>query len=113
MNGSPRSDEISHMTLAIPKGSTHCIQVPGTVRRPLTPREVCMRTRFASLIVLLALPAALSAQVLRTPRRPTVPPPAPLPPTGGPVAQLLEFHRSRWSSEAYTTFSDVRVPAGS
>lgn len=71
-----------------------------------------MRTRVASLILLLALPAALSAQISRVPRRPTVPPPAPLPPTGGPVAQLLEFHRSRWSTEAYSLFSNVRVPAG-
>jgi hypothetical protein len=72
-----------------------------------------MRTRASSLLVLLALPAALSAQILRTPRRPTMPEPAPLPPTGGPVARALDVQRSRWSGEAYSLFSAVRVPAGS
>src|SRR3954467_15765552 len=70
-----------------------------------------MRTRVASFILLFAVPAALSAQILH-PRRPTVPAPAPLPPTGGAVAQLLEFHRSRWSTEAYSMFSAVQVPTG-
>jgi hypothetical protein len=71
-----------------------------------------MRTRLVSLAVMLALPAALSAQIIRAPRRPTTPGPVALPPTGGAVAQVLELHRSRWSSEAYSLFSDVRVPAG-
>ena len=71
-----------------------------------------MRTRLVSLTVLLALPAALSAQVLRAPRRPTTPAPAPLPPTGGAVAQQLAYHRSRWSGEGYSMFTNVRMPAG-
>jgi hypothetical protein len=72
-----------------------------------------MRTRVRSLIALLALPAVASAQVLRTPRRPSRPPaPAPLPPTGGPVARALEVRQSRWSTEGYSLFSNFRVPAG-
>lgn len=71
-----------------------------------------MRTRLLSLVVLLALPAALSAQILRSPRRPTTPAPVPLPPTGGAVAKQLELHRSRWSTEAYSLFSNIRMPAG-
>ncbi|HEY4304983.1 MAG TPA: hypothetical protein VGM82_10980 [Gemmatimonadaceae bacterium] len=68
-----------------------------------------MRTRAASLFVMLALPAALSAQILRIPRRGT-PPPAPLPPTAEPVARALRVQQSRWSGEAYSLFSSVRVP---
>ena len=71
-----------------------------------------MRTRVVSLLALLALPAALEAQVLpRIARRPT-PPPAPLPPTSGPVARALEYHSSRWSAEAYGMVSNVRIPSG-
>lgn len=75
-----------------------------------------MRTRTLSLLALfavLAFPGLSSAQVPRMPRRPTVTAPAPLPPTAGPIARSLEVHRSRWSGEAYSLFSNVRMPAGS
>jgi hypothetical protein len=99
--------------LAIHVCRRHCIQVRGTVHR--APNAACedhMRTRLLSLIALLALPAALSAQILRAPRRPSTPAPAPLPPTAGPVARTLELHHSRWSVDAYSLFSNVRVPTG-
>lgn len=71
-----------------------------------------MRTRLVSFVALLALPVALSAQVLpRVGRRPT-PEPAPLPPTGGPIARSLALQRSRWSMDGYSLFSNIRVPVG-
>jgi hypothetical protein len=73
-----------------------------------------MRTRALSLLSLLAIPVVLQGQILRLPRigrRPT-PPPAPLPPTGGPIAQTLEYHSSRWSGEGYGMMSNVRIPSG-
>src|SRR3954463_4321687 len=74
-----------------------------------------MRTRVVSSLVLLALPVVLSAQVVRRPttaRRPT-PIPAPLPPTAGPVARALDYHRSRWSAEGYGLISAMRLPGAS
>src|SRR3569833_1406276 len=101
------------MTLAIPAWRRHCIQVSRN--RPPAPnlaREVLMRVRLVSSVALLALPMALSAQVLpRVGRRPT-PEPAPLPPTGGPIARSLELQRSRWTIDGYSLFSNIRVPAG-
>jgi hypothetical protein len=71
-----------------------------------------MRVRLVSFVALLAAPLVLSAQVLpRVGRRPT-PEPAPLPPTGGPIARSLDLQRSRWSVDGYSMFSNIRVPIG-
>ena len=71
-----------------------------------------MRIRAVVAIVLLLLPAALSAQ--RIPRSvtgrrgPTRP--APLPPQPGPIARELAYKRSHLSVESYPMFSYVQSP---
>jgi hypothetical protein len=72
-----------------------------------------MRTRAFVVVALLALPAALSAQ-LRLPRvgRRTSPEPATLPPESPVVTRALAYKRSRWSAESYTLFSSMQAPTG-
>src|SRR5215210_7468516 len=71
-----------------------------------------MRIRAVVAIVLLLLPAALSAQ--RIPRSvtgrrgPTRP--APLPPQPGPIARELAYKRSHLSVESYPLISYVQSP---
>ncbi|HEX4683921.1 MAG TPA: hypothetical protein VH277_14475 [Gemmatimonadaceae bacterium] len=76
-----------------------------------------MRTRaFAATAVLaqLSLPLAIGAQVLpRLPRRGTPAPQSPPEPTAGPVARVLDFHRSRWSAESDVLASSILLPSAS
>jgi hypothetical protein len=71
-----------------------------------------MRIRHLVVSALLALPCALTAQVLRIPRRGGAPDPAPLPPPAEPVARALALQRSRWSVEGYSMISAIQVPSG-
>ena len=71
-----------------------------------------MRTRAIVAIVLLLVPAALSAQRLpRIGRRPGPTRPQPLPPQPPEIARELAYKRLRVSFESYPLISYVSVPS--
>jgi hypothetical protein len=66
--------------------------------------EALMRARAIAAIVVLLLPAELSAQRLPLPgtrRKPPPAHPAPLPPQAGPIARSVAYYRVRLSVEGY------------
>jgi hypothetical protein len=69
------------------------------------PKEAAMRIRAIAAIVILLVPAALSAQRIPLPigRRP--PRGEPLPPTAGPIAKEQAYRRWRLSVESYPMVS--------
>lgn len=71
-----------------------------------------MRARALLFSAFVALPCALGAQRIPLPRihrRPT-PQPADLPPQPPEVARSIAYHRSRWSTEAYSLLTAIQVP---
>jgi hypothetical protein len=72
-----------------------------------------MRIHSLIIIGLLALPAGSRAQGIRLPRpgQRTPVQPAEPPPEIPVVARALSVQRSRWTTEAYTLMSSVRIPA--
>jgi hypothetical protein len=75
-------------------------------------RALIVLTLASALALPCALPPALSAQIIRFPRRAgrTQPRDRPMPPRVKPVAQAMAYRRSRWSVESYPMISSVQMP---